>query len=559
MGKQFAQLLQHYIESSGVKRTHIASVAGISYNYLARLVGGTRWPSDQVVCRLAQALHLSREQTAELLAAAGFTPPATLLIDSKAQQVSQTLAASVEATSQKDRLIQQIYRLTQEIPEKLSSPFFEEIQCFLGYARYKYILSGGISPLELDRKRSRKILPEMLFAQHDDQAQLAIIAQIIGELHTGPDETMGRTQDLTEDTLSAIDHLIGNLLSGEMSTTNYQPQLAIQTLHMLHEGTPWEIRRRIAEALPSLCCLDIAGSEQLMAALRTDFDERHGADIRRRIIEALPALFDTRVESLPTILRLLYPRSDDDIYVALAIVETCGDIQVKAKYFLEQRDGSIAPDLEKSIQRFLSESARIQRQMLVERDSIEQESLQFSIALHNLLPAPDTLLISLQEGLQSEKKLIQLVAVRYLERVLPLRPVEVLKLYQELLPKMPEKNVRRPVAKALPRLLQSLKETSLAIRALTRSVILDLANDPDVQIRRAVADHAMQIFSIDREFLLALLRCMHDDADQAIRHRLRPVSLRLAQVWLTWYAETAGLVDTNRHGQTQVLKQPFEE
>lgn len=65
-------------------------------------------------------------------------------------------------------------------------------------------------------------------------------------------------------------------------------------------------------------------------------------------------------------------------------------------------------------------------------------------------------------------------------------------------------------------------------------------------IRRAVADHAMQVFYIDREFLLILLRQMHKDTDQAIRHRLQPVALRLAQVWLIWYAETAGLVETKR-------------
>ncbi|MGH2478937.1 MAG: helix-turn-helix domain-containing protein, partial [Ktedonobacteraceae bacterium] len=59
MKKQFAQLLEDYINASGVKRVHIASVAGISYNYLARLLAGTRKPSDQVVHKLAQALHLT--------------------------------------------------------------------------------------------------------------------------------------------------------------------------------------------------------------------------------------------------------------------------------------------------------------------------------------------------------------------------------------------------------------------------------------------------------------------------------------------------------------------
>jgi hypothetical protein len=179
--------------------------------------------------------------------------------------------------------------------------------------------------------------------------------------------------------------------------------------------------------------------------------------------------------------------------------------------------------------------------------------------LHNLLPAPDTLLISLEEGLQSQEKLIQLVTARYLERVLPTKPAEALRLYL-LLPRIAvHKNVRRAVAKALPVLLQCLKETSLSTRALARSVILMLAEDSDIPIRRAVADHSMQIFSIDREFLLILLRRMHKDPDQAIRHRLRPVALCLAEVWLIWYAETAGLVNATKRGHTEAIKEPFGE
>ncbi len=558
MNKQFAHLLQSHMNGSGIKRTHVASVAGISYNYLTRLLAGTRRPSDQVVSSLAQALRLSGEQASELFAAAGFPPPpAALLANSEGYETNRLVPTpSLEAPSQINRLMQQFYRLLQEVPERLRSPFLEEMRCLLGYARYKYVLSGGISLLELDRTG---MFPEASPALSGDQAHLDSIAQIVGELRAGWSETAEETQHLAEDTLSAIDHLIGNLLSGEVSATTYHPQLVIQTLDMLRDGTPWEIRRRIAEALPALCRLDIAGTERLMEALRTDLDERRGPDIRRRVIEALPALFGVAPQSLPTIIHLLQPRPDDDIYVALATVEVCGDIQVGARYLLEHREGRAAPDLEEQIVCLLPEIARIQRQILVGRESAEQESLQFSMALHNLLPAPDTLLISLREGIQSHEILIQLVTVRYLERILPAKPAEALQLYELLLRTQTQKNVRRPVAKALPALLQCLKETSLPVRALARSIILALAGDPDVPIRRAVADHAMHIFAIDREFLLVLLRRMHKETDQAIRHRLRPVALQLAEVWLIWYAETAGLVDMTRRGHTQVMKQPFGE
>ena len=558
MNKHFARLLQSYIDGSGIKRTHVASVAGISYNYLTRLLSGTRRPSDQVVLSLARALHLSGEQTAELFAAAGFPPPAILLTDCEHLESDALVPApSLEAPSQVNRLTQQLYRLGQDVPERLHAPFLEEMRCLLGYARYKYVLSGGTSPLDLERTL---MLPEAPHAFSGDQTHLDSIAQIVGELRAGGSETAEATQQMAaEDTLSTIDHLIGNLLSGEMSASTYHPEMVTQTLEMLREGTPWEIRRRIAEALPALCRLDIAGTERLMEALRTDFDERRGPDIRRRVIEALPALFDVAPQSLPTIVRLLQPRPDDDIYVALATVEACGDIQAGARYLLEHREGRAASDLEEQIACQLPDIARIQRAILVGREGVEQEGLQFSMALHNLLPAPDTLLISLREGIGSREMLIQLVTVRYLERILPARPAEALQLYELLLRSETQKNVRRPVAKALPALLHCLKETSLPVRALARSIILALAGDSDVPIRRAVADHAMQIFAIDREFLLVLLKHMQKETDPAIRHRLRPVALQLAEVWLIWYAETAGLVDMNRRGHTQVVKQPFGE
>jgi transcriptional regulator with XRE-family HTH domain len=557
MKKPFAQLLEHHIAASGIKQVHLAREAGISYNYLARLMAGTRNPSDQVVYRLSQALRFSREQTAELLSAAGFVPPMALLagIDQEHEPAMiPSSTASIGTESQVNRLIQQFYRLAQEIPEQLQHSFLEEMRCLLGYARFKYMLSGGVPLLDIDMSRSTTVLPNGHDGSHE-QTHLDAIAQIIGELSGVPAEELLST----EDTLSTLDQLLGNLLTGKVTATNYHPHLVAHTLDILTQGAPWEIRRRIAEALPSLCRLDVTGAMHLIEVMRVDLDEVRGPDIRRRVMEALPAAFETAPQSLPAIIRLLQPRPGDDIYVALATVETCGDLQVQARFILEQREPALAPDVAESIRRVLPEVATVQRQIVIGWDGAERESLQFSMALHNLLPAPDTLLISLQEGLQSQERLLQLVAVRYLERVLPVRPTEALQVYLSLPRIALHKNVRRTVAKALPALLQCLKEASLSTRALARSVILQLAADADIPIRRAVADHAMQVFSIDREFLLTLLKQMGRDSDSAIRYRLRPVALRLAEVWLSWYAETAGLVTLAKRGQTQVIQQPFGE
>jgi len=571
--KKFSQLLERYIEASGVKQTHVASTANISYNYLQRLLAGDRNPSDQVVHKLAQALHLSTEQTGELLAAAGYAPPVTFLQSTTDQrQADHHLPALARDVDQATRLAQQLYRLAQDIPEALRASFLEEMKHLLGYVRYKYILSGGTSVLDLNITLSDMARTSNTDnANESDHLYLNLIAQLVGELFIVPEEEddtkkeeLSQPPQAVEDMLSAIDRLTGNILTGEMSMRNYQPHLIAQTLDMLREGAPWEIRRRIAEALPGLCQLDVSGAEHLMEALRLDIDEVRGVDIRRRLIEALPVLIEASPSSLPVAIKLLFPKPGDDKYVAIATVEACGDIQVRVKRLLES-NGNTSPHRESFrletlaalLQQSQAEISKIQRQLLASWEGPERESLQFSMALHNLLCAPDTLLLSLREGLQSTEKLMQWVAARYLERLLPSRPIETLELYKMLLHSETRRNVRRTVAKALPGLLQCLKEASLSTRALARAVITDLAKDPDIYIRRAVADHAMQIFHIDREFLLILLRHMHKDTDLAIRHRLQPVALRLAQVWLIWYAETAGLVDTKRIRNETI--QPFGE
>lgn len=566
--KKFAQLLSKHVEASGMKQTRVATTAHISYNYLQRLLAGDRHPSDQVVNKLAQALHLTSEQTGELLAAAGHAPPLALLPSNSAgEQTYLTLSPFTSEATQVMRLTQQFYRLTQEIPETLHGSFSEEMKHLLGYVRYKYVLSGGANLLDLKLN-----FPNDAYdSEKPPRPCLDLIAQLVGTLYAEPEEeAIQQTEEqepppqAVEDMLSAIDRLTGNILAGEVSVSDYQPQVIIQILDMLREGAPWEIRRRIAEALPGLCRIDVSSAEHLMDALRLDRDDVRGVDIRRRVIEALPALFEISPTSLSVVINLLHSKSEDDIYVALATIEACGDIQIAIKQMLEKRPNfpvqSEAIQLE-ALEVLLKQShleiSKLQRQLLVQWEETEREALQFSLALHNLLCAPDTLLLSLREGLQSSDKLVQWVATRYLERLLPTRTLETLELYTMLLQITTRRNVRRTVAKALPGLLQCLKESSLSIRAQTRTVIRELASDPDIHVRRAVADHAMQIFHIDREFLLILLRQMHKDTDQAIRQRLQPIALRLAQVWLIWYAETAGLVDTKHHRNKVVA--PFGE
>jgi transcriptional regulator with XRE-family HTH domain len=149
MVKPFTQLLGQYVEESGMKQTRVASAAQISNNYLLRLLAGDRHPSEQVVYKLAKALHLSAVQTGALLAAAGYPPPLDLLqpLPSKEEAWIQVpLSEESPITS----LIKQFYSLAHEVPEPLQAAFLAEMQQYLAYTRYRYVLCNGTSLMDLE-------------------------------------------------------------------------------------------------------------------------------------------------------------------------------------------------------------------------------------------------------------------------------------------------------------------------------------------------------------------------------------------------------------------------
>jgi transcriptional regulator with XRE-family HTH domain len=147
--KSLAQVLGQYIEETGMKGTRLASSAGVSYNYLQRLLAGDRHPSELVVYKLAKALRLSAVQTGALLAAAGYLPPLDLLQPSPVDQRAEEQAPPSEER-ELSSLAQQIYSLAHEVPEPLREAFLLEMQRYLAYARYRYVLCGGASLLDLE-------------------------------------------------------------------------------------------------------------------------------------------------------------------------------------------------------------------------------------------------------------------------------------------------------------------------------------------------------------------------------------------------------------------------
>jgi len=132
-----------------MKQTRIASAAQISHNYLLRLRAGDRHPSEQAVIRLAQALRLSAGKFGALLVAAGYTPPLDLL---EPPPVHEWAGGQVPLPDESPvtPLIKQCYSLAHEVPEAMQAAFLAEMQRYLAYARYRYVLCGGASLLDLE-------------------------------------------------------------------------------------------------------------------------------------------------------------------------------------------------------------------------------------------------------------------------------------------------------------------------------------------------------------------------------------------------------------------------
>ena len=80
----------------------------------------------------------------------------------------------------------------------------------------------------------------------------------------------------------------------------------------------FEMRRRIAEALPALFKIDLKRSKEIIEILRQDWDEGWKSDNRRRTIEALSYIAKEEKDFVRENLQIIH---GDEIFAIIAIVE----------------------------------------------------------------------------------------------------------------------------------------------------------------------------------------------------------------------------------------------
>jgi transcriptional regulator with XRE-family HTH domain len=448
----FGMLLKEYRERAGLSQNELANQAGLSASTISRIESGERNAprSRKQVVAMARALGLSQEEADILLSAGDFAPG----------------TAPELAVHPRDETL---YRIAQELEALRIDPQ-------IGPAQVRFVEEAMLLIL----RGARAALPE---------ADLAVLPSGAPTARSLADEER------------YLDDLLGDFVSGAAGTPVAGPPVSgampWAVLGAVARSRRWELKRRLAEALPALLGVDPARTVPLMSILRDDPpDPEWRTDIRRRAIEAAPALWGVRPEAVAPLLRW---REGDEVYAALATLDVLADIGD------EDTTGEVRADALPHVEGGQQEAVTLYARLLDESAS-----------------DPDAALRSIEGHRADEERLVRICLARALGRLLPARPAETLHWMRHFLRQAEGKpvehqNVRRAITHALPGLIALLggPYDEAALRLLRA-----MAADEDVHIRRVLCDVLPQISDRSREVALDLIEAyLLQDRDQYVRER----------------------------------------
>ncbi len=440
----FGILLKSYRERAALSQNDLAVKVGLSGSTISRVESGTRAPLHRrsQVLALARVLDLDQAETDALLSAADLAP-------STAPELS---------LHPRDETL---YRIAQELEALRRDPQ-------IGPAQVRFVEES----LLLVLRGARAALPGV---------DLAVVP-------SGSPSTRA---------LSEEERYLDDLLGDCIADPSPQGSLPFTVLAAVARSPRWELKRRLAEALPALLEVDAPRTVALMETLRVDPpDPEWRTDIRRRVIEALPALWLVRPEAVAP---LLGWQEGDEVYAGLAMLDALFEIgdpalaaQVRADLFAHarSRDG---------------QALRIYAEIL-DRCTADPEGALSIVGVHR----------------EDEARLIRICLARALHRLLPARPAETLKLMRSFLRReeggpVEHQNVRRALARHPTELIALLDgpydEAALAL-------LETLAADEDVHIRRAICDALPDVVDRSPEVALDLIeQYLLQDRDHFIHER----------------------------------------
>lgn len=298
---------------------------------------------------------------------------------------------------------------------------------------------------------------------------------------------------LLEKEEAKIDELLGILIAGKWEKIKIDPiEEFFNCLKRICEKSDFEMRRRIAEALPALFKIDLERSKEIVEILRIDWDERWKSDNRRRTVESLFYIVKKDRVFVRENLRIV---DGDEIFTIIAITEI---LDVWREKINKKEAENLFENLVKEI-----------KERKYKADEITAISELWSL-LYLIRNNPNQAINKFEELKDVPNIYLQICVARNLKHLCKRFPERILNLMEDFIEKDRHKNVRRPIAKedSVECLISLLRDKRLSEKA--RNIIWKLINDEDDIIRLATFDKIEKIIDIDSEFGRKILQNIVD-------------------------------------------------
>ncbi|MEX2690101.1 MAG: hypothetical protein Q6351_007235 [Candidatus Njordarchaeum guaymaensis] len=298
---------------------------------------------------------------------------------------------------------------------------------------------------------------------------------------------------LLEKEEAKIDELLGILIAGKWEKLKIDPiEEFFNCLKRICEKSDFEMKRRIAEALPALFKIDIERSKEIVKILRKDWDEKWKSDNRRRIVESLFYIIKKDKDFVRENLQIV---DGDEIFTIIAIVEI---LDVWREKINKKEAENLFENLIEEI-----------KERKYRDDEITAISELWNL-LYIIRNDPYQAIKKFEELKDAPNIYVQICIARNLKHLCNRFPERILNLMGYFIQEDKHKNVRRPIAKedSVECLIDLLRDRRLSEKA--KDIILRLINDKDDIIRLATFDKIEKIIDVDREFGRKLLQNIVD-------------------------------------------------
>lgn len=289
---------------------------------------------------------------------------------------------------------------------------------------------------------------------------------------------------LLEKEESYIDEILGILIAGKWKKMKIDPiEEFFATIKRLSKQSDYEMRRRVAEALPALYQIDLEMGEELFEILRKDWDNnKWKSDNRRRAIESLSYLIE---EDKEFVKNNLYIIDGDEIFTIIALIEILDIYGEKTSWDgIENRFLELKKELE---------------DRKYSLDQIKAIPELWNI-LHSIRYDPNQAIKKFEDFKGNPNIYIQTCIARNLHHLSKRYPERILNLMDYFIQKDKHKYVRRPIAKenSMECLISLFQDWRCSGKA--KEIIWKLISDEDDIIRLATFDKIEKILDIDNEF-----------------------------------------------------------